>query len=384
MFGFLSGAFNAAWTESTIVPIVHTPAKGVESALLRARALAKTLPDRKNATTRGGEAEDHEWWITHRALLEQARLELGPLHSDLYDLEAHAEEYIQEPIRKAVERCEDAARTGGQVPEEIIEELLQPAGAPGVWRLPLFTPRFCTLLLEELAHYEQSGIPMRRPNGMNRFGAILDELGLSSSLDHLCRRYLRPLGQMLYPWLIADGDADEHYGFVVRYKKGEDVSLAEHADASVLTLNANLGYAGFSGGALAFRGTRGVDEQPKGVPASVVDFSTFSVGDAILHLGGQYANCHEELHAKPNCHATVPRSARGRMPPVAPRGDRPVVGMATTAGCHCFTALQAFAACRCTRHRKCCGCPPATSTFAPCHRLCAGTTQRCQSTAESE
>jgi hypothetical protein len=26
----------------------------------------------------------------------------------------------------------------------------------------------------------------------------------------------------LYPWLVAAGDADEHYGFVVRYKVGED------------------------------------------------------------------------------------------------------------------------------------------------------------------
>ena len=73
-----------------------------------------------------------------------------------------------------------------------------------------------------------------------RYGAILDELGFSTSLDYLCRRYLRPLGQMLYPWLIASGDADEHYGFVVKYKNGQDVSLAEHADASVLTRNAEL------------------------------------------------------------------------------------------------------------------------------------------------
>ena len=144
------------------------------------------------------------------------------------------------------------------------------------------------LLLEELVHYERSGIPLRRPNGMNRYGAILDELGLTASLDHLCQRYLRPLGQMLYPHLIARGDADEHYGFIVRYKRGEDVALAEHADASVLTMNANLGYPGFTGGALAFRGTRGLDQNPRGVAASTVGFADFEPGEAILHLGGQY------------------------------------------------------------------------------------------------
>lgn len=93
---------------------------------------------------------------------------------------------------------------------------------------------------------------------------------------------------MLYPWLIASGDADEHYGFVVRYKLGEDLALAEHADASVLTLNANLGYRGFTGGALTFRGTRGVDDKPQAVPPSLVDFADFAPGEAIVHLGGQY------------------------------------------------------------------------------------------------
>ena len=41
----------------------------------------------------------------------------------------------------------------------------------------------------------------------------------------------------------------------------------------VLTLNANLGIRGFQGGALTFRGTRGVDERPKEVrPVSSIDF----------------------------------------------------------------------------------------------------------------
>ena len=259
------------------------------SALARARRLATELPDARNTSTNGGEMELHEWWLSNAQLLEDARRELGPLHPALYDLEAHGAEFIHPRLHEAVVACEEAARARLPVPEEALRSLLRPAGAPNVWRLPLFTERFCTLLLEELAHYERSGIPLRRPNGMNRFGAILDELGLSASLDYLTRRYLRPLGQMLYPYLIARGDADEHYAFVVRYKRGQDVSLAEHADASVLTLNANLGYRGFRGGALTFCGTRGIDEQPKAVPPSTVDFaSDFAPGDAILHLGGQY------------------------------------------------------------------------------------------------
>ena len=261
---------------------------GDASALVRARQLRSLLPERRNATTAGGEIEDHEFWVANEKVLEEARQEYGPLHPELYDLRQYSGHFINPVLTAAVEACERAARVGKPVPEEAVRALLQPAGAPGVWRLPMFTERFCSLLLEELAHYEQSGIPLRRPNGMNRFGAILDQLGLGPSLQHLTRRYLRPLGQLLYPWLIAAGDADEHYGFVVRYKRGEDVALAEHADASVLTLNANLGIAGFSGGSLAFRGTRGVDDEPRAVPPSLVDFSEFAMGDAILHLGGQF------------------------------------------------------------------------------------------------
>ena len=257
------------------------------SALARARALAATLPDRANASLSGGETEMHDWWTQHADLFEEARNEFGPLHSELYEFEANLESFIQPTLLAAIKECEQAAASG-HVDERRLKALLQPAGAANVWRLPLFTPLFCTLMLEELRHYEGSGIPLRRPNGMNRFGAILSCLGLEPSLSYLSKRILRPLGQMLYPYIIAQGDADEHYAFVVRYQAGQDVSLAEHADASVLTLNANLGVAGFQGGALAFRGTRWMDAEPQKVPQSLVSFADFAPGDAILHLGGQY------------------------------------------------------------------------------------------------
>ena len=43
----------------------------------------------------------------------------------------------------------------------------------------LFTKDFCDLLLEELDYLNNSGIPMRRPNGMNRYGAILGRFSFS-------------------------------------------------------------------------------------------------------------------------------------------------------------------------------------------------------------
>jgi len=269
----------------------------------------------------------HDWWISNADLFEEARKEWGPLHPELYDLEAHAETLLNSELLRAVAACEahaaraveqtqSAARfrpTAAAVSERAsfvgdyvetgldlenaereLRTLLQEV-VPGVWRLPIFTPHFCRLVLEELAHYEASGIPLRRPNGMNRYGAILDHLGMENSLRYLCRRVLRPMGSMLFPSLISKGDVDHTYGFVVRYRPDQDVSLAEHADASLLTLNLNLGVPGFSGGEVVFRGTRFVDSNPQQMPERPVDFARMNEGDGVLHLGGQF---HSALRIK--------------------------------------------------------------------------------------
>eukprot|EP00966_Prymnesium_polylepis_P156841 3623927-Prymnesium_polylepis.2 len=216
--------FMASVATKSTGPGCAAGAPTTSAALGRARALAAELPDRQNASMAGGEAEMATWWYDNDALLREARVEYGPLHAPLYSLQQHEAYFIQPELRAAVASLEAAAAGGGAVNESAVRSLLQPTGVPGVWRLPIFTPLFCRLLIDELRHYEESGIPLRRPNGMNRFGAILDQLGLEDSMTYLSRRYLRPLGQLLFPWLISDGDADEHYAFAVRYKLGEDVA----------------------------------------------------------------------------------------------------------------------------------------------------------------
>mmetsp|Transcript_54787 Transcript_54787/g.90792 ORF Transcript_54787/g.90792 Transcript_54787/m.90792 type:complete len:370 (+) Transcript_54787:3-1112(+) len=269
----------------------HSPPSSLTcGALDHARLLA--APDRLSSGTENGEFEDAEWWERHGDLLAAARREWGQRHPTLYELEANEDRYLNPRIIEAVRAVEAAAAEGRAVDEAPLRALFSPAGAPGVWRFPLFTQSFCNDLLEEIQAAEESGVPLRRPNGMNRFGAILEEvpggLGFEKSLAFLSRRFLRPLSQMLFPHLVAIGDADDHYGFVVRYRVGEDVSLAGHADASVATLNVNLGIEGFVGGALEFRGTRFIEDNPQDKPPSQVDFAHFHPGEAILHLGGQH------------------------------------------------------------------------------------------------
>merc|ERR550532_1785607 len=128
-----------------------------------------------------------------------------------------------------------------------------------VYRLDLLEHDFCDLLLEELSHLEASGIPLRRPNGMNRYGAILSHLGFQQGLlVPMMRQVVLPFASELWPEWVSPGDCDETYGFVVRYRLGDDVDLAEHADTSNVTLNACLGRS-FTGGDIYFKGVRFTD-----------------------------------------------------------------------------------------------------------------------------
>ena len=49
----------------------------------------------------------------------------------------------------------------------------------------LFTPAFCALLIEELDAFYASGLPAQRPNSMNNYGVILNEIGFEPMIDAL-------------------------------------------------------------------------------------------------------------------------------------------------------------------------------------------------------
>ncbi len=54
-----------------------------------------------------------------------------------------------------------------------------------------------------------------RPNSMNNYGLILDEIGLSPFLNDLMLRYVAPFSSILYPDVGGD-TLDGHHGFIVR------------------------------------------------------------------------------------------------------------------------------------------------------------------------
>lgn len=55
--------------------------------------------------------------------------------------------------------------------------LLEPE-SEGVYSFELFSAEFCKMFLDEMENYRSSGLPSRRVNSMNRYGLIVNEIGM--------------------------------------------------------------------------------------------------------------------------------------------------------------------------------------------------------------
>ena len=75
-------------------------------------------------------------------------------------------------------------------------------GGPGVYSFEAFTPEFCRKLLEEIDHAQQHYRKLLvRPNGMNRYGMVLNQLGLEPAITELQQTYLA--GQLRVEQFVA-------------------------------------------------------------------------------------------------------------------------------------------------------------------------------------
>ncbi|XP_007906038.2 2-oxoglutarate and iron-dependent oxygenase domain-containing protein 2 [Callorhinchus milii] len=163
---------------------------------------------------------------------------------------------------------------------------VQTLPASGVYSFPVFTDEFCGRLIEELEHFESSDMPKGRPNTMNNYGVLLNELGFDESLVTPLREvYLQPIARLLYPD-SGGGSLDTHKAFVVKYSLNQDLELSFHYDNAEVTLNVCLG-KDFSGGNLYFGDMRQV-------PLSESECTEIEhrVGRGLLHRG---QHCHGAL-----------------------------------------------------------------------------------------
>ncbi|KAM9330887.1 2-oxoglutarate and iron-dependent oxygenase domain-containing protein 2 [Gastrophryne carolinensis] len=201
-------------------------------------------------------------------------LHYKPLHPELYVLQ---ESFLAAEFLEAVHFC--------QSPEASLDglfTLVESFPDKRIYRLPVFTPWFCNVFVEELEHFEKSELPKGRPNSMNNYGVLLNELGLDDSfITPLREKYLRPLVSLLFPdW--GGSCLDSHKAFVVHYSLEKDLDLSCHYDNSEVTLNVSLGKE-FSDGNLYFSDMREVPDNERRYTGV-----RHVPGQGILHRGQQF------------------------------------------------------------------------------------------------
>jgi len=147
-----------------------------------------------------------------------------------------------------------------------------------LYSFDMFTPTFCQKLMEESLHYENSGLPVDRPNSMNLYGVVLNSIGFKELLTELMEKYIKVISSELFAD-FGGKTVDSHHSFIVRYKVNEDIDLDTHTDDSEVTLNVCLGRK-FEGASLYFYGIKGTSSENQ------EDFRyTHLPGKAIIHLG---------------------------------------------------------------------------------------------------
>lgn len=128
--------------------------------------------------------------------------------------------------------------------------------SPGLFQYRIFREEVCHQLMQEVDRFNDfaavSGIKVVRPNSMNRYGLIMNDIGFLSTMDKLMRKLIQPLARAFFAERLGDAvEFKSVHAFIVRYKVGEDSDLKTHADDSDLTLNVCLGKK-FDGARLYF------------------------------------------------------------------------------------------------------------------------------------
>ncbi|XP_076007267.1 2-oxoglutarate and iron-dependent oxygenase domain-containing protein 2 isoform X2 [Genypterus blacodes] len=196
-----------------------------------------------------------------------------PLHPHVYHLQ---ESYLAPQFKHLVEYCRSADAC-----EEGVICLLEKEAAPRVYRFPVFEKSFCMQLVEELEHFEQSAAPKGRPNTMNHYGILLNELGLDEGfISPLREQYLRPITSLLYRD-CGGCCLDSHKAFVVKYDMDEDLDLSYHYDNAEVTINISIG-KDFTDGNLYFGDMRQVP-----LRESECSDAEHRLTEGILHRGQQ-------------------------------------------------------------------------------------------------
>ncbi|CAB9526921.1 Inherit from bactNOG: 2og-fe(ii) oxygenase [Seminavis robusta] len=246
--------------------------KGIQENSRGALEKARKIQPPTISLMEGGEYEHGEFWGEQDAVIKAAWEEWwNQQETSLPNLLKAKNEMMDSALVRAVQQVR---QNPTEENEDQLQKLFQPIVANQVYQIPLLTPRGVQLVRQHLdvaSYYyndrkhhnnnqtqdnnsspvEKAGIPTRRPNGMNRYGIIIDPsiegavsyAEINKWMQELVDEFVRPLSRMLFPQLTSRNhpeDDCESYAFTIRYHPEEDMELKEHSDASVYTININL------------------------------------------------------------------------------------------------------------------------------------------------
>jgi hypothetical protein len=94
----------------------------------------------------------------------------------------------------------------------------------GIYSFDCLNEYFLQLMNEELYKFypktQENDIEVRRPNSMNNYRVILNEIGMRSMVTSLQQQYKWPISRVLFP--KQGRQFDDHHSFIVRYQADED------------------------------------------------------------------------------------------------------------------------------------------------------------------
>merc|ERR1712190_384607 len=106
----------------------------------------------------------------------------------------------------------------------------------------------CGNLVSELDNLgcwaDDSGFKVARPNSMNRYGMVLNDVGFQEVAHQIMQKIIQPICEATFPALFKSFGSDDasrslasQHCFIVRYKQHEDQDLKTHRDDADVTLN---------------------------------------------------------------------------------------------------------------------------------------------------
>ncbi|KAL3775274.1 hypothetical protein ACHAWO_013080 [Cyclotella atomus] len=287
------------------------------SSLERARML--TVPTAKDV--QNAEYEHASFWDDHGPLLHVAWKEW-----ELTSLDKSTEpEFLNPQLSDAINEVfanptnENEAAVQSQWRSTYLDANNKTKPLPeGVYATQLLTPSGISYIRGLLDQAAKSGIPTRRPNGMNRNGLILDykvngAVPTSPLMDvvekEIIDSVVRPVGRLLFQHYVRCNDDVEYFAFTIRFDgvydddtavfedQVRDVELNEHRDASVITLNVNLNLP---------------DEEYEGSDVYFREFPYSASGKDTLASASESKKSYEEYEGSDVYFREFPYSASGK------------------------------------------------------------------------